>query len=177
VQRWQREQILGEWGPREGSAASVREAEKLSEELRTSDLQGRPLRRRLRNFRAEPDRYIASLGGPLPYMRRLRVIADETALHERELEHAWRGLAAEVRDAADFARRWRQRAEAWDFWWVNREIERHNRNFPIEANLPMDPRTGDFVLVDGRPYRRERLDAAWILERFPPALDRAAAAA
>jgi hypothetical protein len=33
----------------------------------------------------------------------------------------------------------------------------------------MNPRTGDFVLVNGRPYTREPLDAAWVLSRFPPA--------
>jgi hypothetical protein len=38
----------------------------------------------------------------------------------------------------------------------------------------MDPKTGDFVLLDGRPYRRRPLDAAWVLERFPPVLARAA---
>jgi len=31
----------------------------------------------------------------------------------------------------------------------------------------MNPRTKDYVLVNGRSYRREVLDAAWILERFP----------
>ncbi len=31
----------------------------------------------------------------------------------------------------------------------------------------MDPRTRDYVKVGGRPYRREPLDAGWILERFP----------
>ena len=31
----------------------------------------------------------------------------------------------------------------------------------------MDPRTRDFVKVGGKPYRREPLDAAWILDRFP----------
>ena len=31
----------------------------------------------------------------------------------------------------------------------------------------MDPRTRDFVKVGGRPYRREPLDASWILARFP----------
>ena len=31
----------------------------------------------------------------------------------------------------------------------------------------MNPRTGDFVLVGGRPYRREPLDAAWVLRHFP----------
>ena len=32
----------------------------------------------------------------------------------------------------------------------------------------MDPRTRDFVLVGGKPYRIRPLDAAWVLERFPP---------
>jgi hypothetical protein len=45
----------------------------------------------------------------------------------------------------------------------------------MEARLPMDPRTGDFVKVDGKPYRRRPLDAAWVLERFPPVLERTAA--
>jgi hypothetical protein len=110
-------------------------------------------------------------------VRRLRAIADETETHERELEEAWRGLAAECRDAPEFARRWRERAEAWDFWWLNRLIDRHNRYYPIESNLPMDPRTGDFVLVGGQPYRKKPLDAEWILERYPPTLHLASAAA
>jgi hypothetical protein len=31
----------------------------------------------------------------------------------------------------------------------------------------MDPRTRDYVKIGGRSYRREPLDAAWILSRFP----------
>ena len=31
----------------------------------------------------------------------------------------------------------------------------------------MDPRTRDYVKIGGRSYRREPLDAGWILERFP----------
>ena len=40
----------------------------------------------------------------------------------------------------------------------------------------MDPRSGDFVLVAGRPYRRTPLDAAWVLERYPATLEDAQAA-
>lgn len=175
MERWQREKILGEWGVRDGSARSLRDGRSLADDPATRDLGGRPLRRRLRNFRSEPDRYLASLGGPLPYMRRLRAIAEETGTHERELAEAWRALASECSaDAAGFERGWRERAASWDFWGVNRLIDRHNRYFPIESNLPMDPRTGDFALVGGKPYREEPLDAAWILERFPPSLERAA---
>jgi hypothetical protein len=32
----------------------------------------------------------------------------------------------------------------------------------------MDPATGDFALVNGRPYLLAPFDADWILERFPP---------
>jgi hypothetical protein len=31
----------------------------------------------------------------------------------------------------------------------------------------MDPRTRDFVKLNGRPYSREPLDEEWILGRFP----------
>jgi hypothetical protein len=34
----------------------------------------------------------------------------------------------------------------------------------------MDPRTRDFVKINGRPYQRDLLGEDWALERFPPAL-------
>jgi len=48
---------------------------------------------------------------------------------------------------------------------------RYSYQYGIEARLAMDPRTRDFVRVNGRSYEREPLDAAWILERFPPERD------
>ena len=60
-----------------------------------------------------------------------------------------------------------QATHTWRFARINKLIDQHNRNFPAEARLPMDPKTRDFVRINGRPYEREPLDAAWILERFP----------
>jgi hypothetical protein len=40
----------------------------------------------------------------------------------------------------------------------------------------MDPRSGDFALVNGRDFRLEPLDAEWVLDRFPPSLESASAA-
>jgi hypothetical protein len=175
MERWERERILGEWGIREGTVRSLAERERLAEELEGSPLKGRPLRRRLRNFRPDTASYITSLGGPLPYMTRLREIHELTALHERRLAEEWARVAGECRgDEQLFEQRWRRVAERWNFVEVNDLIDRHNRWFPIESRLPMDPRTGDFVLLDGRPYRRRPLDAGWVLERFPPVLARAA---
>ncbi len=138
----------------------------LEEDLATSPVKGRPLRQRLRNFRPDAQAGVLALGGPTAWMRRLRAIEDEVARHEQQLAEAWHALADE-RDGDDFATEWRAVAEQWSFAQVNELIDRHNRNFPAEAKLPMDPRTRDFVKIGGRPYRREPLDAAWILERFP----------
>ena len=153
------EDVIGEWGIRDVTPASAVEREKLLAELDLNPLTKRPLKRRIRRFRPEPDRYLASLGGPLPFMRRLRQIDDEIDALTRRLAEAY----ADRTDAAA----WRRLAERWDFGEVNDLIERHNRYYPIEARLPMDPRTRDYVKIGGRSYRREPLDAAWILKRFP----------
>ncbi len=139
----------------------------LEEELATSPVKGAPIRRRLRNFRPDGDSAIRALGGPTLWMRRLRAIEEEVELHEQQLGEAWRELAEEASDADEFARRWRETVSTWRFTQVNELIERHNRNFPAEARLPMDPRTRDFVKINGRPYQRDFLDEEWALERFP----------
>ena len=144
------------------------ERESLEADLLDSPVTGKPLRRRLRNFRAGTDMALRALGGPLAWMRRLRAIELGIEEHEARLRERWHELRAHDTDDAAFARTWRELAESWRFHDVNDLIERHNRHFPTEARLPMNPRTGDFVHVNGRPYTRRPLDADWILERFPP---------
>ena len=152
------EEIIGEWGVRDVTPPSQAERERLLADRELNPLAGKPLRRRLRNFRTEIDNYLASVGGPPPYMQRLRMIEDAIEDHLERLREAY---------ATAEPGRWRALAERWNFSEVNDLIERHNRWYPVEARLAMNPRTRDFVTVGGRDYRREPLDAAWILERFP----------
>jgi hypothetical protein len=152
------EEIIGEWGVRDVTPPSQRERERLAHDRDVNPLTGRPLRRRLRNFRSQTDNYLASVGGPLPYMLRLRQIEDEIEAHLAR-------LAAAYAEAAPGT--WAETAARWDFGEVNDLIERHNRWYPAEARLPMNPRTRDYVTVGGSDYRREPLDANWILGRFP----------
>ena len=174
----ERKAILAQGATRPETPKERLQRESIEADLEGSPLKGRPLRSRLRNFRPGEQNYLAALGGPLPWMRRLRQIEDALEQHERRLDEAWRELAAELADDPErFAEAWRGIAGRWSFDEVNDLIERHNRNFPAEARLPMDPRTRDFVLVNGRPYRRDPFGAAWILERFPPELARASRAA
>jgi hypothetical protein len=177
MDRKDREAVLREGGVREATARELTEGSLLEQDLEDNPLKGKPLPGRLRNFRPAVDSYVASLGGPLAHMRRLRQIELETEQHEQRLDETWRELADECTgDGSAFARRWRRTVEGWSFTAVNELIERHNRWYPTEARLPMDPRSGDFVLVAGRSYRRRPLDATWVLERFPPALALARAA-
>ena len=161
MRREQREAILRQGVVRPQTPRERRELEQLEEDLRDSPLAGWPLRRRLRDFRPDPGFYLASLGGPLPYMQRLREIEHMTAEHEQRLAEAHEALGHD-------AEAWRELAERWSFDEVNDLIARHNRWYPAESRLPMDPRRGDFALVNGEDYRRRPLDAAWVLERFPP---------
>ena len=164
---------MGQGATRPETPQERREREVLESDLASSPVRGQPLPQRLRNFRPDADAAVRALDGPTIWMRRLRAIEDGFDQHERRLGEAWRMLAREIEDPAEFATAWRKLAGDWNFREVNHLIERHNRNFPAEARLPMDPRTRDFVRVNGRPYLREPLDARWILDRFPAAREAA----
>ena len=166
MERREREAILRQGVTRPETPRDRREREALAEDIQGNPLTGEPLRRRWRNFRPDADAQLAALGGPLAWMRRLRAIELEIELHETQLAEALEELQLEW-SGAELGRRWHLVAESWDFSEVNDLIERHNRHYPTESRLPMNPRTGDFVLVNGRPYTREPLNASWILSRFP----------
>jgi len=90
------------------------------------------------------------------------------------LREAWQTLAHEYRNDPDrFHDAWTAAAEAWPFDGLNDLVDRHHRWYPVESRLPMDPRRGDYALVNGRDYRLEPFDAEWVLERLPADLSSA----
>ena len=178
MDRRERERIMGEHPPRGAHEQTLRErrlAERLRRDLEGSPVVGRPLPLRRRNFSLSAERYALSIAGPPAHSRRLRQIEGEVAAPEAAHRLAGEELSRELAGSpAELARRWRAVARAWNFDAVNELIRLHNLWYPVEARLPMDPRTRDFVLVGGRPYRLRPLDADWILERFPAEAARAA---
>jgi hypothetical protein len=165
--------------PRQGivrpeTARDRRERAALEEDLLTIPLTGRPLPVRARFGRPTAEAYLAATRGPLPYMLRLREIELGIADLEAALRDAWKTLAnAGAGDQSRFRSEWIARVEALSFDELNDLIDRHNRWYPVESRLPMDPRTGDYALVNGRDYRLEPLDAEWVLERLPADLSSA----
>ena len=96
-------------------------------------------------------------------LREIEALTRRTRRRSRRLER----LAAVVPPTGSPT--WRDEVARWSFDEVNDLIARHNRWYPTESRLPMDPRRGDFVLVNGRDYRLRPLDARWVLERYPAA--------
>lgn len=129
---------------------------------------GRPLRRSTLQRARSVESYLR--GDALPrYIRRAAEIERGTRAHETALREARAALLERLGgDPAAFAARWTATVRAWDFEDVNELVRQHNAWYPVERDLPMDPRTGDYVLVSGRSYRRDELDAGWALRRFPP---------
>jgi hypothetical protein len=178
MEKAERDQILRQGVTLPETPRDRRERAALEEDLAALPARGRPLSPRLLNFRPSAETYLAAARGPLVYMLRLHDIEVRTAELEVVLTERWRALAlAHSGDATGFAQRWREAAAEARFDEINDLIERHNRWYPVEARLPMDPRTGDFALVNGRDYRLQPLDARWVLERCPAQLERARAAA
>ena len=134
----------------------------LEEDVRDSPLTGKALPLRLRNFRPDATQ--------LPRLARRAAPVHAAAARDRRADGGARaGARRGVRGVGERPSAWRALAERWDFGEVNDLIDRHNRWYPVEARLPMDPRTGDYALVNGERYSKAPLDAAWILQRFPVA--------
>jgi hypothetical protein len=128
---------------------------------------GRPLSRRQRQTKRTVEQYLRA-GVTPAYMRRLKDIERELARHRQRLDRSHRHLSQTVRDPEAFAEQWRALAHEWNFDALNELIRQHNEWYPVERNLPLDPRTRDYVKIRGRSYRRRELGAEWVLEHFPP---------
>ncbi|HVF79532.1 MAG TPA: hypothetical protein VNA28_14645 [Solirubrobacteraceae bacterium] len=129
---------------------------------------GKPLSSRAAQRRRSIEDYLKAGLRPR-WMERVGDIDAGIARQRRLLAGAYQALQGECGgDAQLFAEVWRERARSWDFEELNVLIEQHNAWYPIERDLPLNPRTGDYVRVGGRSYGRPLLGEQWVLESFPP---------
>ncbi|HEY5100984.1 MAG TPA: hypothetical protein VII54_13110, partial [Gaiellaceae bacterium] len=96
--------IMSQGAIRPETSRDREERRVLEADLAESPVKGQSLRQRLRNFQPDAESAIRALGGPLVWMRRLRAIEVLLDQHERQLDAAWRALAADVHDPDEFAR-------------------------------------------------------------------------
>jgi hypothetical protein len=128
---------------------------------------GRPLSDRARQYQRSIEAYLEAGMRPR-WMERVSEIDHGIARERRRLARAHRELREECgADPVSFAERWHALARSWPFAELNQLIEQHNSWYPIERDLAVDPRTGEYVPVAGRSYRRPLLGRAWVLAQFP----------
>src|SRR3954467_15508806 len=128
---------------------------------------GKPLSSRARLARRWVEAYLKAGVRPR-WMERIAEIDHSIAAQKHRLGRSYRLLREECGDdRALFAERWTAFAQRCRFDELNELIGQHNAWYPIERDLPMDMRTRDYVLINGRSYRREPLSAEWGLRPFP----------
>jgi hypothetical protein len=157
-----------------GRGSSVEEL--LAGKLEGTDAIGRPLSRRARQTRRSVEAYLKAGVRPR-WMERLAEIDRGIAFEKQRIAHAYQALARECGGHPRvFERRWRTVARSWSFDdGLNELICQHNEWYPVERDLPMDPRTRDYIRLGGRSYRRPVLGPEWLLEHFPASLPRRSA--
>lgn len=122
---------------------------------------GKPLSERTLQRQRSVESYLR--GEAIPrYMQRAAEIERGLRDHRRRLLALHARLQRECTPAGAAAV-WEERVRTWDFEPLNALIRQHNEWYPIERDLPMDPRTRDYVLVHGRSYRRELVGPGWAL--------------
>jgi|SRR4051794_11129701 hypothetical protein len=130
---------------------------------------GKPISSRARMSQRTVEAYLKAGVRPR-WMERIAEIDHSIAAQRRRLARAHRMLREECgEDAALFRERWLAFVGRCRFDELNELIGQHNDWYPIERDLPMDLRTRDYVLINGRSYRRRPLTPEWVLEQFPAA--------
>jgi hypothetical protein len=127
---------------------------------------GKPISSRARMAQRSVEAYLKAGVRPR-WMERIAEIDHSIAAQRRRFARAHRQVRAECADPEEFSRRWREYVGRCRFDELNELIAQHNEWYPIERDLPMDLRTRDYVLINGRSYRREPLSAEWVLAQFP----------
>lgn len=132
--------------------------------------EGKPLSTRSRQTQRTIEGYLLT-GGPPRWMERVMQVENGIRRERRRLGVRHQVLRERYAgDPAGFAARWTEIAHELDLSELNQLIRHHNTWYPIERDLPMNPRTGEYMLQHGRDFRRPELTAAWVLEHFPAKL-------
>ncbi len=133
---------------------------------------GQPLTERARLAQRSVESYLTGANNPPRWMERVAEIDRRTRRERRLLAAERRALRAQHgRDATGFAAAWRtfaaERGRSREHRELNELIRAHNEWYPVERNLPVDPRTGEWVSVAGRSFLRPLVGPEWVLREFP----------
>jgi hypothetical protein len=103
------------------------------------------------NFKISLEARVRAAAGIPAYMRRKRRIEDLEEALRQALAEIYQQALEELGDEASARGLMEERAKEMDLGLLNDLIDRHNRYYPIEANLPTDVKTGRMMVL-GKPW-------------------------
>ncbi len=103
------------------------------------------------NFKITLEARVRAAAGIPAYMRRKRRIEDLEEALRQALAEVYQQALEELGDEASARGVMEERAKEMDLGLLNDLIDRHNRYYPIEANLPTDVKTGRMMVL-GKPW-------------------------
>jgi hypothetical protein len=118
---------------------------------------GKPFTERARIAQRSVEGYLVGANNPPRWMERVAEIDRRVKRERRLLGEEWRALRAEfgADDAGRiaFAREWRafavSRGRSREHRELNQLIRAHNEWYPVERDLPVNPRTGEWITARG----------------------------
>jgi len=133
---------------------------------------GRPLTERARIAQRSVESYLLGANNPPRWMERVAEIDRALKRERRMLRAEWQTLRAQYgADGGGFASAWRavaaERGASSEYRELNELVRAHNEWYPVERNLPVNPRTGEWVTVGRRSFLRPVVGTAWVLREFP----------
>lgn len=133
---------------------------------------GRPLTERARLAQRSVEGYLTGANNPPRWMERAAEIDRAIKRERRLLGEEWQALRSRFGvDRDGFAHAWQafasERGGGRAYRELNELIAEHNEWYPVERNLPVHPRTGEWVTALGRSHLRPLLGAEWVLAEFP----------
>ncbi len=132
------------------------------------ELEGKPLKIHHRNFSVSADKEIQSYISRAPeFAIRARRIEDAIERLYSNLENQYNKLNAEYGiDSIVFKEKWTDIIDNVELDEINELIDKHNKYYPIEAGLPLDPMSGQYMF-GAIPWKgKEKITKVEIIRRF-----------
>ena len=132
------------------------------------DIIGKPLNIPEVNFTIPLEKKIQAVSGPPYYAIRARQIEQLTEHLMEDLTVQYRNMMDKFSDRPEiFASKWKESIKSVELDSLNDLIERHNKYYPIETNLPIDPRSGALMFGCARWEPKDKVTTDSLLQLFP----------
>ena len=142
--------------------------EKLASQGIPEKSKGKPLSIPQFNFTISLEKKVQSMFGTPKYAARARRIENITQQLMEDLSCEYEHMTNQYGENPEiFAQKWKELIDSLELDEINQLIDKHNKYYPVEANLQIDPDTGA-PLLGSSPWKpTEKITQAELLTLFP----------